>query len=238
MISLCSAGTSLQSPLTFFFFFLFFVTISDGSTIGTLLGSADVLRNVCGLLDKEEPPQNWKVLALEYGISLQECDYLCPDVSESPTKLLVEYISQARPNLTMESFLTAVLKIGRHDVVFVLKEFFSPLGKISYLATMISHLTLDSFSKGITCGGGVPPIRSFSYILSSFSSDGKLFNALKLLPWSDVLMYFRQELHFIQWICFSPVSSHITQVDFEFLYYAIRSFKNQDSLNWRRVTHS
>lgn len=137
-----------------FIFTIFVVTISDGSTIETLLGSADVLTNVCGLLDKEEPPQNWKDLALKYGISKFECDYLCPDVSNSPTRLLVEHISQAHPDLTMESFLMAVLKIGRHDVVSALKKFFDPRGKISYLTTMISHLTLDSFSKGITCGEG------------------------------------------------------------------------------------
>jgi len=83
-------------------------------------------------LDKETPDgKNWQDFAQKFGVAKEECDYLCPVKGESPTDLLMEYLSSAHPKLTLHTFMVALLQMGREDVVEEsLKKFFDPIGKI------------------------------------------------------------------------------------------------------------
>ena len=108
---------------------LSFLTVKDGSDIKTLLESYDVLQKVTRLLEKETP-QNWQVFAQKFGVSKEECDYLCPEDCHSPTEALMEYLSAADEKLTLQTFIQALLYIPREDVVESLKKFFHPIGEI------------------------------------------------------------------------------------------------------------
>lgn len=108
---------------------LSFLTVEDGSDIKTLLESYDVLQKVTRLLEKETP-QNWQVFAQKFGVSKEECDYLCPEDCHSPTEALMEYLSAADEKLTLQTFIQALLYIPREDVVESLKKFFNPIGEI------------------------------------------------------------------------------------------------------------
>lgn len=117
----------------------FFLTVEDESDIKTLLESYDVLQKVTRLLEKETP-QNWQVFAQKFGVSKEECDYLCPEDYHSPTAALMEYLSAAYENLTLQTFIESLMKIRREDVVKSLKEFFNPIGEIFLAFVDINQL--------------------------------------------------------------------------------------------------
>ena len=58
-------------------------------------------------------------------MSEEECVALKPVGRRSPTKMLMEYIVQDFPHLTMDTFLFTLIEMERNDVVEALKEFFN-----------------------------------------------------------------------------------------------------------------
>jgi len=75
------------------------------------------------LLDKETPGmKNWLHFARELGVSKDECDSLKPKGKPSPTRALMKYIVQVDPDLTVETFMDALEKMQRKDVVTALKD--------------------------------------------------------------------------------------------------------------------
>ena len=117
----------------------FIFSVEDESDIKTLLESYDVLQEVTRLLDKETP-QNWQVFAQNFGVSKEECDYLCPADYHSPTAALMEYLSSANENLTLQTFIEALMAIRREDVVKSLKKVFHPTGEIFLAFVVINQL--------------------------------------------------------------------------------------------------
>ena len=89
---------------------------------------------------EKETPQNWQVFAQKFGVSKEECEYLCPADYHSPTRALMEYLSAADEKLTLQTFIEALLKILREDVVKSLKEFFHPIGEIFLAFVAINQL--------------------------------------------------------------------------------------------------
>ena len=76
------------------------------------------------MLDREE--RNWRGFALKsgYKFSVSELDSLRPEPISSPTKMVLNYIVQKNPQLTMRSFLVTLEKMKRRDLIHELKEFF------------------------------------------------------------------------------------------------------------------
>ena len=116
-----------------------FLTVEGGSDIKTLLERYDVLQEVSRLLEKETQ-QNWQVFAQKFGVSKEECDYLCPEDCHSPTAALMEYLSADKEDLTLQTFIEALLQIPREDVVNSLKKFFHPFGEIFLAFSLINQL--------------------------------------------------------------------------------------------------
>ena len=113
------------------------MTVKDNSTIQALLNNYEVLQEVTRLLDKETPEtKNWKDFAQRFGLTKAECDYLCPVEYHSSTTKLMEYLSCAKPKLTIHSFIDALRKIDRMDVVEEsLKKFFNHIGKLAVFSS-------------------------------------------------------------------------------------------------------
>ena len=75
------------------------------------------------MLDKETPgTKNWLHFARELGVSKDECDSLKPKGKPSPTRALMKYIVQVDPDLTVETFMDALERMQRKDVVSTLKD--------------------------------------------------------------------------------------------------------------------
>ena len=75
------------------------------------------------MLDKETPGmKNWLHFARELGVSKDECDSLKPKGKPSPTRALMKYIVQVDPDLTVETFMDALERMQRKDVVKTLKD--------------------------------------------------------------------------------------------------------------------
>ena len=89
---------------------------------------------------EKETPQNWQVFAQKFGVSKEECDYLCPEDCHSPTEALMEYLSADKEDLTLQTFIEALLQIPREDVVNSLKTFFNPFGEIFLAFVLINQL--------------------------------------------------------------------------------------------------
>jgi len=68
----------------------------------------------------------WRGFALKsgYEFSVSELDSLRPEPISSPTKMVLNYIVQKNPQLTMRSFLVTLEKMKRRDLIHELKEFF------------------------------------------------------------------------------------------------------------------
>ena len=94
----------------------------DGSTIQTLLDKEDVLDKVTALLDRKE--NFWYPLGRKFGIERKELDYLKPEPIASPTKMMMKFIVGDQPLLSMKTFLEALAKINRFDVIKEMKKFF------------------------------------------------------------------------------------------------------------------
>ena len=76
------------------------------------------------MLDKETPGmKNWLHFARKLGVSKEDCDKLKPKGNPSPTKALVEHIVQVDPGLTVKTFIEALVKMQRIDVVNALGKF-------------------------------------------------------------------------------------------------------------------
>ena len=99
---------------------------TDRSTIETLLGDIDALEQVTTLLDQDE--KCWQRVGRVYGIDKRVLDRLKPDDLQSPTKIVMEYIVQNEPTVTVETLVRSLENIKRLDVVEDLKDFF--YGKI------------------------------------------------------------------------------------------------------------
>ena len=75
------------------------------------------------MLDKETPGmKNWLHFARGLGVSNDKCDSLKPKGKPSPTRALMKYIVQVDPDLTVETFMDALEKMQRKDVVSALKD--------------------------------------------------------------------------------------------------------------------
>ena len=76
------------------------------------------------MLDKETPGmKNWLHFARKRGVSKEACDNLKPKGNPSPTKALVEHIVHVYPDLTVKTFIEALVKMQRIDVVNALEKF-------------------------------------------------------------------------------------------------------------------
>ena len=67
--------------------------------------------------------KNWLHFARKLGVSKEDCDKLKPKGNPSPTKALVEHIVQVDPGLTVKTFIEALVKMQRIDVVNALGKF-------------------------------------------------------------------------------------------------------------------
>ena len=66
--------------------------------------------------------KNWLHFARELGVSKDECDSLKPKGKPSPTRALMKHIVQVNPDLTVKTFMDALEKMQRKDVVSALKD--------------------------------------------------------------------------------------------------------------------
>ena len=82
----------------------------------------DVLDKVTVLLDRKE--NFWYPLGRKFGIERKELDYLKPEPIASPTKMMMKFIVGDQPLLSMKTFLEALAKINRFDVIKAMKKFF------------------------------------------------------------------------------------------------------------------
>ena len=67
--------------------------------------------------------KNWLHFARKLGVSKEDCDSLKPKGNPSPTKALVEHIVQVDPGLKVKTFIEALVKMQRIDVVNALGKF-------------------------------------------------------------------------------------------------------------------
>ena len=67
--------------------------------------------------------KNWLHFARKLRVSKEDCDNLKPKGNPSPTKALVEHIVQVDPGLTVKTFIEALVKMQRIDVVNALGKF-------------------------------------------------------------------------------------------------------------------
>lgn len=92
------------------------------STIQTLLEDLDVLEEVEALLDQKNA---WWRFGQNFGMERKELDSLTPECPESPTKLVMACVIGKYPQLTVKSFLEALVKLKRMDVIKGLKNYFN-----------------------------------------------------------------------------------------------------------------
>ena len=96
---------------------------ADNDTIVTLRANLDCLEKVAVLLDKEtQGMKNWLHFARELGVSNDKCDSVKPKGKPSPTRALMKHIVQVNPDLTVKTFMDALEKMQRKDVVSALKD--------------------------------------------------------------------------------------------------------------------
>ena len=89
------------------------------------------------MLDQDE--RHWRSFALEfYKFPVSTLDSLRPEPVSSPTKMVLNYIVQKNPQLTMRSFLVTLEKMERRDLILELKEFFKRKNlRISFRAQLL-----------------------------------------------------------------------------------------------------
>ena len=86
---------------------------------------SDEMTEICVLFNKPMVVlQDWKNLANELGIPRDIYDDLRPDDPESPTKILFDWIFNAKENLTVGELIIALRSIDRNDVVRDLRKHF------------------------------------------------------------------------------------------------------------------
>ena len=86
---------------------------------------SDEMTEICVLFNKPMVAlQDWKNLANELGIPRDIYDDLRPDDPESPTKILFDWIFNAKENLTVGELIIALRSIDRNDVVRDLRKHF------------------------------------------------------------------------------------------------------------------
>ena len=77
------------------------------------------------MLDCETPGmKNWLHFAWKLGVPKEDCDNLKPKGNPSPTRALMEHIVQVDPGLTVKTFIEALKKMQRIDVVNALWKLF------------------------------------------------------------------------------------------------------------------
>ena len=97
---------------------------TDSHTVVNLRENINCSEEVAILLDKETPGmKNWLHFARRLGVSKEDCDNLKPKGNPSPTKALVEHIVHVYPDLTVKTFIEALVKMQRIDVVNALGKF-------------------------------------------------------------------------------------------------------------------
>ena len=67
--------------------------------------------------------KTWMHFARKFGVSKDDCDSLKPNGKPSPTRALLEYIVQVDPDLKVKTFIEALVKMQRMDVVNALGKF-------------------------------------------------------------------------------------------------------------------
>ena len=100
-------------------YFIHFPFFTEGCyTIKTVCENPYCLDEVAPLLDKETPAvENWQHFAWRFDVPREICESLKPKETPSPTKALMEHIVQDKPNMTVKTFMKALMKIQRTDVV-------------------------------------------------------------------------------------------------------------------------
>ena len=131
---------------------LYVIYRTETATINVLLDDLVTLEKCSRLLNNQEQRvPNWKNLARECGISREEYESLEEDSLESPTRLIIDHISNDNPQLTVKKLFLAISMIDREDVLQNLKMYFkgevamylegnkgAGSGKIS--RTMLKHM--------------------------------------------------------------------------------------------------
>lgn len=86
---------------------------------------SDEMTDICVLFNKPiVGVKNWKHLANELGIPRDTYKDLRPDDPESATKILFDWIFNAKENLTVGELIIALRSIDRNDVVKELRQHF------------------------------------------------------------------------------------------------------------------
>ena len=103
----------------FIHLFCTFSIFTEGCyTIKTVCENPYCLDEVAPLLDKETPGvENWQHFAWRFDVPREICESLKPKETPSPTAALIEHIVQDKPNMTVKTFMKALMKIERADVV-------------------------------------------------------------------------------------------------------------------------
>ena len=116
----------LNSWFLLYFFYTLFIYLCyiEGGTIKTLRNNLDCLEELATLMDSETPGmKNWLHFARKLGVPKEDCGSLKPRGTEaSPTRTLMEHIVQVDPDLTVKTFIEALNRMQRTDVVNALKK--------------------------------------------------------------------------------------------------------------------
>ena len=98
------------------------------------------MENVAAQLNKMSTnTNNWRHLAQEYGMSESQILRLEPSCDSSPTKLILEHLTQTNPQMTLKDLLHALVFIQRKDAISALKKYLN--GKKKVLCVTMHHNT-------------------------------------------------------------------------------------------------
>ena len=99
--------------------FIIFSIFTEGChTIKTVCENPYCLEEVATLLEKEaRGVENWLHFAWRFDVPKEICESLKPKETPSPTRALMEHIVQDKPDMTVKTFMKALMKIQRTDVV-------------------------------------------------------------------------------------------------------------------------
>ena len=99
-------------------FYKFSIFTEGCHTIKTVCENPYCLEEVATLLEKEaRGVENWLHFAWKFDVPREICESLKPKETPSPTRALMEHIIQDKPNMTVKTFMKALMKIQRTDVV-------------------------------------------------------------------------------------------------------------------------
>lgn len=99
-----------------------------------MLDNDDLFDEVTAMLDLQE---SWFRFGRKFDIERQLLESLKPDPVPSPTKVLLQCITNNDPKVTMKTFMRSLVKIKRFDVITELRSFFSFTWDVTYIPEII-----------------------------------------------------------------------------------------------------